>query len=75
MVINISVEGQIPPNSMGQFRPPFRPPVPHTTQNMMRLPTVPQDPYSQPPATPRSAMEHPMEPHQGIRPPEPSVVS
>ena len=65
----------MPPSSMGQFRPPFRPPIPHSTPNMMRLPTVPHDPYSQQPGTPRPGMEHPQEMMQGGRPPEPSVVS
>ena len=75
MLDYISADGQIPPNSMAHFRPPFRPPGPHPPQSMMRLPNVPQDPYSQQPATPRPGMEHPMELHQGLRPPEPSAVS
>ena len=63
----------MPPGSLGQFRHPFRPPGPHTT--MMRLPTVPHDPYSQQPATPQPGMEQPSDIHPGLRPPEPSAVS
>lgn len=65
----------MPPSSMGPFRHPFRPPAPHTSQSMMRLPNIPHDPYSQQPATPRPGMEQPSELHQGLRPPEPSAVS
>ena len=67
----------MPPSSLGghPFRHPYRPRGPHTSQSMMRLPTVPHDPYAQQPATPRPGMEQPGEMHAGLRPPEPSAVS